>query len=920
MRTFIQEYVDDLSTRQDMDWSKLVVVVPNKLVGFYVQKALRQVVSASRWSPRILTIPELASQMADCVSCSSSRSMMYLMDAYVQEMPSHLADLEHFMLWGQKLHNDFLDVAMSLADAKQIYRDLRSVKEVEHWGIGDEFLSETQKAYLVFWNALEGIYESWKAIQEKDQQMVYPVMLRYLLNNERKWSDQWKGSHIDVVGIAGFQKAEEMMLQMLGRIATLRVIWDADRYYIFNDWHEAGATIRKHAVWLNRSAVPDHLTSSPIHINHVLCDSFHGQCAAIARELSRLPLIERSNAAILLPDETWLHPVIHFLAGADLIGDRGYEEVNGFSTVMRWITVMIRVHNHRLVQTRGYFVRDLLEILDLSRQWLLPSESVTRLQSAIRTNSKGYWASNNLKEIGWFDNDNDAWNALFFNASGVELMQAMQQAINNFLDKTDERVTTLLETLEQIEMALNVQSINGDFTAMQWLWRMARGQLSSSGIRNRDGEVQVLLMTDTRALDFKYIFIPGLNEGVVPKKSSMDSFVPLDIRTSHGMSLPADAEASYAYVFYRIMQRASACTFFSASVDLQKRDQEVSRFLIQIQSELMPANSAIEWKADSFRLAPEAMSTTKVPLNNAWSRARIDAWLEAGISASAINKYIDCPLDFYFKYIAKIGEPDELEETISDSEMGSLVHLVLERFYKAFIGSYPTANDFDLIIGSIDQWLDDAIDHSNTSMDLTTGDNALVRGIAKKMLMQYLQFEKRTIETEQVDRCIVGVEVDFDFVLDVASGIRMRGKIDRLERVGQTYRVLDYKTGKVEEKDHVLKSKKNAPLFPGQSGKMVQIITYMLALPHIVDGPIDVQAGFISFRHLDRGWRLFDAQQAGDWASDFKAYIVGLVSEMKNSERWEHDGSAKYCSYCQTLGFEQQQEEEVEEATDGDAS
>ena len=204
MKTFIQEYVDGLVARAGVDWGRLVIVVPNKLVGFYVQKALRNAVSEARWSPLILTIPELAAQMSGTRVCSTSRSLMYLLDAYVEAMPSHLADLEHFMLWGQKLHSDFLDVAISMADAKQIYRDLRSVKEVEHWGVGDDELSESQKAYLVFWNALEGIYERWKSIQEKEQEMVYPVMLRYLLNNEWMWSDQLMGMHVDVVGIAGW--------------------------------------------------------------------------------------------------------------------------------------------------------------------------------------------------------------------------------------------------------------------------------------------------------------------------------------------------------------------------------------------------------------------------------------------------------------------------------------------------------------------------------------------------------------------------------------------------------------------------------------------------------------------------------------------------------------------------------------------
>ncbi len=919
MKSFVQEYVEDLVTRSDLDWSRLTIIVPNKLVGFYVQKELRRAVSKAQWSPVILTIPELAAQMAGLRSCSASRSLMYLLDAYLECVPKQWSNLEHFMALGHKLHTDFLDVAISMADARQIYRDLRSVKEVEHWGIGEDVLSDSQKAYLVFWNALEQIYERWKALQEEAQEMVYPVMLRHLLNNERRWSDEWRDKHLEVVGVASFQKAEEMLLQMVGRVARLRIVWDADRYYIDNDWHEAGATIRKHAVWLNQSHIPSLLTERAFRIQHVVCDSFHGQCAAIAKLLAELPLEERSKAAVLLPEETWLHPTMHFLSGAQLIDDRGYQDAKGYASLLRWITVVIRIHNHRMVQRKGYFVRDLLEVLDLSREWLLDNNSIARLQMLLRDTNKGYWSKMDLEKAGWFDVESPHWKTLFFNPTGDGLLHAIQRIASDYFDSSDEQSIEFLEVLEQMEQALRTKSIQGDFSALQWLWNSARKQMSGNGIRNVDGEVQVLLMTDTRALDFKYIFIPGLNEGVVPKKSGLDSFVPFDVRAAHGMSMPQDAEASYAYVFYRALQRAEVCTFFSASVDLQKRDQEVSRYLVQIRSELMRANPLIQWEERTYRLATELAIPVQMPRNTEWSKGRIEEWLKGGISASAINTFIACPLDFYFKYIAKVGEPDELEETISDAAMGSLVHLVLERFYSGFIDRYPASSDFDAAIDSMDEWLDHAVNAADRQMDLTTGDNALVRGIARKMLIEYLRFEKSQLEQLPADRSIVGVELDFNFKLDAHSGISMKGKIDRLERLGDAYRVLDYKTGKVEAKDHVLKSKKNAPLFENQSGKMMQIATYMLAVPSRIPEAQKIEAGFLSFRSIEQGWRMFDSSDATDWKDQYVDYVLQVVEKMRQLETWEHNDKALYCAYCNRLGMDQKEEEQVEPTSESSA-
>jgi ATP-dependent helicase/DNAse subunit B len=449
---------------------------------------------------------------------------------------------------------------------------------------------------------------------------------------------------------------------------------------------------------------------------------------------------------------------------------------------------------------------------------------------------------------------------------------------------------------------------------------MEAQHLRIGSIRNQAGELQVLLMTDTRALDFERVFIPGLNEGTIPKKSAMESFIPFDIRSLQAMNLPVDAEASYAYVFYRLIQRASTLMLFSSTVDIQKRDQEASRYVRQIKTELLSENPDMKWNDVHFQLGLPVSPVLHMPPHNDWSKSRVEELIAGGLSASALNKFKECPLDYYFRYIAKVGEAEELDETISDAEMGTLAHTVLEDFYTGFINRYPSKDDFDEVIAQLDKWIDVAVSKSKRQMDLNVGNNALIRVTTKGMLERYFRFEQASLQTYPISREIIAVEQPFDFMADPTTGVRLRGKMDRVERLGNSIRILDYKTGKVVEADTELKMRTKAnDLFDKQSSKMIQIMTYILAARHLYPRAESIDAGFISFRSIGKGWQMFESEIPFDQCEQgFKKFLNEIIQRMRQMGTWEHTHGARYCEYCESLGFDLESETAVK--TEGDES
>ena len=61
------------------------------------------------------------------------------------------------------------------------------------------------------------------------------------------------------------------------------------------------------------------------------------------------------------------------------------------------------------------------------------------------------------------------------------------------------------------------------------------------------------------------------------------------------------------------------------------------------------------------------------------------------ISASAVNTYLDCPLNSFLR-CRGIREEEEVSETIESNVFGSILHKVMEELYQPFCGKMVTAD------------------------------------------------------------------------------------------------------------------------------------------------------------------------------------------------------------------------------------
>ncbi|MDB3905407.1 PD-(D/E)XK nuclease family protein, partial [Crocinitomicaceae bacterium] len=227
---------------------------------------------------------------------------------------------------------------------------------------------------------------------------------------------------------------------------------------------------------------------------------------------------------------------------------------------------------------------------------------------------------------------------------------------------------------------------------------------------------------------------------------------------------------------------------------------------------------------------------------------RIEKYFNRAISASSINTYLRCPLDFYYRYIAELGEEKSIEEDIESQQFGSLIHNTLEKLFDkhALLDSVgnekiPKPNALKEI--DLNQML---IDYKgllyneflnyfdNESQLFLEGKNLVSYTIAQDTIENTIKKELEFLKNQSEPFFIVQVEAKKEISLEILiSGqkktIHFKGYIDRIDKIGDSYRVIDYKSGKVKESDVKFKLKDNDLLVSFTNCKHgVQLALYSL--------------------------------------------------------------------------------------------
>ncbi|MGZ3901846.1 MAG: PD-(D/E)XK nuclease family protein, partial [Bacteroidia bacterium] len=137
----------------------LCIVLPNKRGALFLKQHLAQTFAKTIWLPTIISAEEFISEISELKTIEEIDLMCHLYESYKACYGDNAEPFDSFSKWGQLILQDFNEIDRYLADSEQLYENLKDIKVIENWSLGEENLSEFQLNYLEFMNSLGSIYK-----------------------------------------------------------------------------------------------------------------------------------------------------------------------------------------------------------------------------------------------------------------------------------------------------------------------------------------------------------------------------------------------------------------------------------------------------------------------------------------------------------------------------------------------------------------------------------------------------------------------------------------------------------------------------------------------------------------------------------------------------------------------------------------
>jgi ATP-dependent exoDNAse (exonuclease V) beta subunit len=394
----------------------------------------------------------------------------------------------------------------------------------------------------------------------------------------------------------------------------------------------------------------------------------------------------------------------------------------------------------------------------------------------------------------------------------------------------------------------------------------------------------------------------------------------MDLRSAFGLPSNRDKQGIFAQHFYRLLHRARHITFTYTSASEILGSNERSRYLLQLEMEWLENNPNVKWEEFKYQIPNSEQSSLGAEfLKTPAIIERIQQYLAQAVSASALKKYLSCPLDFYYRYVVEFGEEDEVEEDLAQNTFGSLIHNCLEELYLPhaqrlkngdLVQPPPgplTEKDVAKMITQYPEVLrKQFLDYFDQNEQLfSKGKNRLsfemALDLTKEILLKELSFVKSLTEPLFIEQLEGRFELELSFEIHQQTvPVKFVGYIDRIDRIGEHYRVIDYKSGKVDAKDVKISAKNDALTNLSNPKHTLQLSLYCLFFKEKF-GFIPQEARIESLINRENNFTL-NIEQYPDLTTIPEIIDEGLTELLTElldpSITFGHNTDSKYCQFC----------------------
>ncbi|GAB5400874.1 MAG: PD-(D/E)XK nuclease family protein [Aureisphaera sp.] len=898
MPAFLEEIVQQIQQEHE-SISNLIIVLPSKRAGGFFKYYLRQHLKKATFSPKVISIEEFIEQLSGLTIVSGDSLLVNSYEAYLATNEILKKDeFPLFTTWANSLLNDFSEMDRYLINPTSFFSYLGGIKSLEKWGVQNE---ETTliKNYLSFWNNLMPFYENLTYLLSKEQKGYQGMVYRKAAEDiEHYIANEGDKPHY-FVGFNALNTSEQHIIQALLETGNTKVCWDMDTYFYKDKTHTASHFLRSYMEsWKYYQQHP--LPSFPNNygnaknIKIVSAQNTIEEVKYAGNYLANLTEDSLNKTAVVLADETLLIPLLYSLPPA-------VSKVNvtmglplKSTPVAAFFTMLLKLHSKG---NTTYYHKDVLALLNHPICRYL----ITDIESIIRTIVKGNYSYIGMDMLNEFGNGQSALKLIFGNWKSLtqEALENTSQLLNILSAQSNAHVVERLCFDKLQEIFHQIAKLQREHTYLKNIDTLEQlfSELLSNMTLDFEGDaydgLQIMGVLETRVLDFENILMLSVNEGVLPAGKSSASFITYDLKKQFGLPLYTDKDSVYTYHFYRLLQRAQSVTMVYSSFTQGLSSGEKSRFITQMEMDAIPTHEfAFETISTPISLEkPSARSIKKTQK----VMERLASIANKYFSPSALTLYVRNPIDFYYQKVLSINEHEAVEETVALNTLGTIVHNALEELYKPFIGTFLTADSLKGSKVRIDELVVAEFHKEFKEGDFERGKNLIIFEVAKRYVNNIVDLDISEIEKGNTIK-ILHLENQLKTGITIPSlefPVFIGGMVDRIDEYNGVVRIIDYKTGMVQQRELEILNWEDVIEDYGYS-KAFQVLAYAYVIQQEL-GIKSLEAGVISLKNLTGGFLKFakrDKVRGGTKESlitpqllaNFKTQLDTLIGEICDSK------------------------------------
>jgi hypothetical protein len=947
MEPFLHNVASYLYKKYGSSLSDCALVFPNRRASLFFTGYLSEIIEKPVWLPRMVTISDLIQEVSG-LQPADPITLNFELYRVFQMVSKSKESFDEFYGWGEIMLADFDEIDKYYANADSLFRNVTELKNLQEkfdyltpdqieaiksfWSSfrpGNP--SPQQKDFLWLWEALSQIYGEFRKSLTKSGIAYEGMIFRQVAEGISSGTISFRGhDNYFFAGFNALNECEKVIFDHLKKENRAEFFWDHDEYYMAPG-HQAGYFMRENLKRYPHGGFAQENRKSGIEkveIEVIAASSKSGQAKLLSNLSHMFDGQDPVKTAVVLSDESLLLPVLSSMPSfvKEINVTMGYplKATPLYGLVMH----LISLQKNSKTDESGSMLFHNRDVVSLLRHpdFISGNSAVAGGLISGIMNEKMIFVNES------FLNGTEQGRLIFKKAgSGASFIGYILEILEYLAEKQVQNdddedkpgnegfpVREFIYSLHSGAGRLRDILANSD-TDMKFdtLVKLIRKVLQGMRIPffgEPLGGVQVMGVLETRAVDFENVIWLSMNDGIFPAGGQRSSFIPYSLRKAYGLPRDEQHDAVYAYYFYRLMQRTRKMTLVYNTATDGLTAGEMSRFIYQLKFD---KNFSVNEKNLVFNLLPSAHKPVCID-----KTAGISDMLkkytgnEKYLSPGAINTYIDCSLKFYFRYIAKIPEPENISGEIDPALFGNLVHKAAQLMYAPFTGKQVSAHDVDLLLkekGRLEQYVAEAFNqvvftNGHDAGKRLSGINRIVSGVIAKYLRQLLAYDRRFVpfEIEALEKFYPGkITVDINGRPEVSIG----GIIDRVDTAGGAKRVVDYKTGG-DEPDF----KSVASLFDREEPKrrkaVFQTFMYAWLYSHNSGYGIHVAPVLYPVKKFSGNQPMIISEKIGrtekkevfdfnDYKVEYEENLRLVLADLLGPEKgFEQTGVTAVCKYC----------------------